>query len=197
MSLILDALKKLERDRTEAGSGVVVVGAVPWEGVRRRSPLWLVAAVLVLAAAAGATLWLLRPRTAAPVAMPPVAAQPAAAPSAAATVLPAPTPAAAARPIPAARPASADGPPAPRPLVVPGPAVPTRPAAAGPKARPAPGAAAGLRLVAISERDGRPVAMINDHLVFEGDSFDDVRVVRIGAAEVEIEVRGERRVLHF
>jgi len=80
---------------------------------------------------------------------------------------------------------------------VPGPAVPTRPAAAGPKARPAPGAAAGLRLVAISERDGRPVAMINDHLVFEGDSFDDVRVVRIGAAEVEIEVRGERRVLHF
>jgi hypothetical protein len=197
MSLILDALKKLERDRTEAAPSVVVVGAVPWEGVRRRSPLWLVTAVLVLAAAAGATLWLLRPRTAAPVVMPPAAATPAPAPSAAATAPPSPTLAAAAPPVAAARPAGADTPPAPRPLVVPGPAQPARAAAATPKARPAPAAASGLRLVAISERDGRPVAMINDHLLFEGDSFDGVRVVRIGAADVEIEVRGERRVLRF
>ena len=55
----------------------------------------------------------------------------------------------------------------------------------------------GLRLTAISQRDGRPVALINDRLVFEGDSFDGVRVIRIGESEVEVEVRGERRVLRF
>jgi len=33
--------------------------------------------------------------------------------------------------------------------------------------------------------------------VFEGDSFEGVRVIRIGEAEVEVEVRGERRVLRF
>ncbi|HKZ30869.1 MAG TPA: hypothetical protein VJ648_00775 [Vicinamibacteria bacterium] len=54
-----------------------------------------------------------------------------------------------------------------------------------------------LRLTAISRRDGRPVALINDRLVFEGDSFEGVRVIRIGEAEVEVEVRGERRVLRF
>ena len=47
------------------------------------------------------------------------------------------------------------------------------------------------------QRDGRPVAMINDRLVFEGDSFEGVRVLRIGDAEVEVEVHGQRRVLRF
>jgi hypothetical protein len=41
------------------------------------------------------------------------------------------------------------------------------------------------------------VALVNDRLVFEGDSFDGVRIVRIGEAEVEVEVRGQRRVLRF
>jgi hypothetical protein len=54
-----------------------------------------------------------------------------------------------------------------------------------------------LRLQAIAERDGHPVALINDRLVREGDSFDGVTVLRIGVAEVEIEVRGQRRVLRF
>jgi hypothetical protein len=39
--------------------------------------------------------------------------------------------------------------------------------------------------------------MINDRLVFEGDSFEGVRVLRIGDAEVEVEVHGQRRVLRF
>ena len=55
----------------------------------------------------------------------------------------------------------------------------------------------GLRLTAISHRDGRPVALMDDRLVFEGDSFDVVRVIRVGEAEVEVEVRGQRRVLRF
>jgi hypothetical protein len=54
-----------------------------------------------------------------------------------------------------------------------------------------------LHLNAISRRDGRPVALINDRLVFEGDGFDGVKVLRIGEAEVEVEVRGRRRVLRF
>jgi hypothetical protein len=41
------------------------------------------------------------------------------------------------------------------------------------------------------------VALINDRLLFEGDSFDGVKVLRIGQAEVEVEVRGKRRVLTF
>jgi hypothetical protein len=57
--------------------------------------------------------------------------------------------------------------------------------------------AVALRLNAISQRDGRPVALINDRLLFEGDSFDGVKVLRIGDAEVEVEVHGKRRVLRF
>jgi hypothetical protein len=54
-----------------------------------------------------------------------------------------------------------------------------------------------LHLNAISQRDGRPVALINDRLLFEGDSFDGVKILRIGETEVEVEVRGKRRVLRF
>jgi hypothetical protein len=61
--------------------------------------------------------------------------------------------------------------------------------------KPAPGM--GLQLQAIGERDGKPVAILSNRLVHEGDAFDGVTVVRIGADEVEIEVRGRRRVLRF
>ena len=68
---------------------------------------------------------------------------------------------------------------------------PPRPAAV----KPAPGT--DLQLQAIGERDGKPVAVLSNRLVHEGDAFDGVTVVRIGADEVEIEVRGRRRVLRF
>jgi hypothetical protein len=54
-----------------------------------------------------------------------------------------------------------------------------------------------IRLNAISVRDGHPVAILNDRLVREGDSFDGIRVVRIGEAEVEVEVGGVRKILTF
>ena len=41
------------------------------------------------------------------------------------------------------------------------------------------------------------MALINDRLLFEGDSFDGIKVLRIGEAEVEVEVHGKRRVLRF
>jgi hypothetical protein len=64
--------------------------------------------------------------------------------------------------------------------------------------RPAPSPAAEeFRLNAITTQDGHPVAVLNDRIVREGDSVDGVRIVRIGETEVEIEVKGKRRVLRF
>ncbi len=58
---------------------------------------------------------------------------------------------------------------------------PAKPSAAsGPIARPP------LILQAISERDSRPVAVINDQLVREGDLFEGARVLRIGAESVDV-----------
>jgi hypothetical protein len=54
-----------------------------------------------------------------------------------------------------------------------------------------------FELQAISAQNGQPVAVLNDRLVREGDSFDGVRVLRIGADEVEIEVAGRRRIVKF
>jgi hypothetical protein len=94
--------------------------------------------------------------------------------------------------------------PPPRRLEVPTHASPEPATGAAPGAEDAPPPAGeprtppdDIRLSAISEKDGRPVALINDHLVFEGDSVDGVKILRIGEAEVEVEVRGRRRVLRF
>ncbi len=69
-------------------------------------------------------------------------------------------------------------------------------AEAEPAGRPSDGSA-DLRLMAISSQDGRPVAVIGGRLVHEDDRFEGVHVVRIGESEVEVEVRGHRRVLRF
>lgn len=45
---------------------------------------------------------------------------------------------------------------------------------------------APLILQAVSERDSRPIAVINDQLVKEGDLMGGVRIVRIGADSVEV-----------
>ena len=201
MSLILDALKKLERDKDAREPNVLVVGSVPW-GARARSRLPLAAALAGtgLVALVAFALW---PRDR--------PARPAAAPSPVGSA-PAPTPTtSAAPPVPAAVRASAAPPPEARRLSVPS-------AAVGPAEVPSPGSAPAeeeesatspspsrveapapddLHLNAISQRDGRPVALINDRLLFEGDSFDGVKILRIGETEVEVEVRGKRRVLRF
>jgi hypothetical protein len=211
VSLILDALRKLEREKGAHEPGVLVVGSVPWgEHSRTRRLLLGAGAVLALALAVLAG-WLMRRNP-----TPPDAAHPAVAASptpVTASVAPAPVPA---TPSPTALTQEEQAPPAPPlrlshpPLVERPASAPDRAAAAGePKpevAAPAPGAPAAapsatvtdeLRLSAISRRDGKPVALINDRLVFEGDSFDGVRVIRIGEAEVEVEVKGQRRVLRF
>ncbi|HEX9185621.1 MAG TPA: hypothetical protein VGB87_01020 [Vicinamibacteria bacterium] len=188
MSLILDALRKLERDKDAREPGVVVVGSVPWG--HRPSRRWL---AITLAAAALAALlavggWLWRGARA--------PGAPAAAPS--------PGPA---LPIHTASPAAAAGTASPpagvppsRSLALPVPGRSPEAATEGTEPRPPaapPGASDDVRLTAISQKDGRPVAFVNDRLVFEGDSFDGIKVLRIGEAEVEVEVRGIRRVLRF
>jgi hypothetical protein len=183
VSLILDALKKLERDKDAREPGVLVVGSVPW-GARTpsRRPLVLALAGIGLLALVAFALW---PRD--------HGARPATAPARSdSPPAPAPTPAAV-PPSTTPAPASAAAPPERGRLAVP-------PAAAGTPPQPAAGAPMttdDLRLNAISQRDGRPLALINDRLVFEGDSFDGVKILRIGEAEVEVEVRGKRRVLRF
>jgi hypothetical protein len=192
VSLILDALRKLERDKDSREPGVLVVGSVPW-GEKRASyrPLALLSVALAALALAGWWWWRPTPRPSAPVAASPtVAAPPSPAPGRAAASPPPQSPApGSSAPVPAARhlevPTAGEEPP---------PAAPADEPAAAPASRSGPDA---LRLNAIARRDGRPVALINDRLVFEGDSFDGVKILRIGEAEVEVEVRGQRRVLRF
>jgi hypothetical protein len=206
MSLILDALRKLERERdANEPPGVLVVGSVPWGETSRTRRLVLVAAaagVLGLAMLAG---WLLRPVPRAPAAAAPSALPPVQAPATPApTPPPATLPAAVVPAEPTAPPIRLSRPiPSPQPRVLPpstatASETPQPPAPAAQGARPtAPAPAGDLRLTAISQRDGKPVALINDRLVFEGDSFDGITVIRIGDAEVEVEVQGQRRVLRF
>jgi hypothetical protein len=208
VSLILDALRKLERDKDRPDPSVVVVGSVPWQGVAdsRRVP-FAAGAIVAVCVLAGAALLLARRSPApAPAAAPPPGATAPAALASPAYAAPG-GPAAPARPLPpAVAPASrpALGPvPASRRLAVPGTAAGGTAAAplaaAADEARVAPGPATSerLQLMAISQRDGQPVAIISDRLVREGDSFDGVKVLRIGATEVEVDDRGQRRVLKF
>ena len=184
MSLILEALKKLDREKRAPDRGFLVVGAVPWPAPRPRPwmPLLL---VLAAGAAAGSVLWLAwraRGREEVPTRVVTSTTMSAAAPRAAAVPL-------------VVAPPSTLPPLVESPTRGPG----TRPAADRPAAEADRRAAApaGLLLQAISERDGKPIAVLNSRVVHEGDHFDGVTVVRIGADEVEIEEQGHRRVLRF
>lgn len=201
MSFILDALKKLERERETREPGVLMVGPVQWGGPERpRGRRRLAVGAALVAVVAAAALWWLSSR-------------PASAPSAPEVSVDAAAPVPRSTPTPPAVPA-----PPPWSLDRPGDGAEERPA------RPAetativedpplqledadPDAATNdtptsppvreFRLTAISERDGEPIALLNDRLVREGDSFEGLRILRIGDAEVEIEVRGERQTIGF
>lgn len=234
MSLILEALKKLDREKQAPDRGMVIVGPSAWpsprDGLFDLRGAGLVLAALVLGGAAGA-VWLLRARSSAePPAQPAVAAAPVqpaqAAPAWDGRPLSAPMPAKAGAYRPKARqepkpgtdaaPAAGGTEPVP-PESAPPEATVDEAAATPAEATPAestppepptteppPSRSASRRsgapdfqLQAISAQNGQPVAMLNDRLVREGDTFDNVRVVRIGADEVEIEVGGRRRIVKF
>jgi len=194
VSLILEALRKLERDKDAPERGFVVMAHVPWaQGGRGRSRLVGIA-VLTLAVAAGAlalALWRGGPGKRAGGDANPVASPPAVPPSGANTSGSAP-----ARPAFESRALAIEslGHVAPSPPVSPSPVASTSPSTAP---MPPPTTAPELRLNAISRQDDQPVAVLNDRLVREGDAFDGIRVIRIGETEVEVEVRGQRRILTF
>jgi hypothetical protein len=178
VSLILEALKKIDREKQAPERGFVVLGAAPW-GSRERASWGVLAGLVAIAVGVGGGLAVAFRRPPAP-----AAAQHQVVPAARRTDA---TPRS---PVPAAAPS--------RPTLAPDPAVPAgAPATPRPGGAPAGSATAAFTLVAISQRDGRPVALLNDRLVREGDSFDGVTIVRIGSDEVEVEVNGRRRVIGF
>jgi hypothetical protein len=193
LSLILEALKKLEREKSHPDRGFLVLGAQPDRPHRRA---WLaVAGVTALAALVGAAVWLARPGSA------PSPPEVSAGPSG--TIADVASPAAA----PTMTPVVAGGltrtAAAAAPVSLPGESGAHTPAPPSgtqekPHAQPSPQAMEPpFRLEAISRRDGEPVAILNGRLVREGDRLGSARVVRIGELEVVIEVDGTRSVLGF
>jgi hypothetical protein len=199
VSLVLEALKKLDREKGRDERGFVVMAAAPWPTrAARRWPVWVALAVVAVAVA---TVVALRPpRAAAPVAPAPAAA-PVAPPVAAPAAAVPPAAGSEARPLTSARSAPAS------PAVVAPPAAEDTARASVSSSTPAPVAAAApaampaaepvLRLQAISQRDGQPIAIVNDHLVRVGDEIDGIRVLAIRAEEVDVEFHGRRTTLRF
>lgn len=191
MSLIFEALKKLEREKQAPERGILVVGPSHWAGGpagRARLSLAVLGALVLVGLGVVIGTFLRRP---------PQAAAPAAAP---------------ASPPPVTAPAMLDTGSAPAPrLLPPSPPVATPPhssvaaSATAPVAPATPRSEAPqpngptLTLQAITEQDGVPVALINDRLMRVGEAFEGVKVLGITAGEVEVQVEatGERRVLKF
>jgi hypothetical protein len=181
VSLVLEALRKLDREKGRDERGFVVTAAAPWPTrAERRGPLWAALGAAAVVIVGLVVLWASRPPFVAPVApVPPTS-----------VAVPPSTPVVA----PAAPPSLA-GPRtnvSPRPFTAPARAA--SPAAIAVRSAPAD---PGLHLQAISARDGQPIAIVNDHLVHVGDEFDGVRILAIRGMEVDVEVRGRRTTLHF
>ena len=221
MSLILEALRKLDRDRSNPDPGVVVVGAQVWPArstATRSLALGLGAFGLV---ALG--FWLgTRPHQIppGPAGVPVTSTDAPRAPSSAPLVretsirgrstgaepsTPTPVPRLttdATAPQRAAAETRADDDTAePQPAEEPSATEPI--GAAGGEASIASGEPkhstlpALPTLHAITRRGDRNVALLDDHVVAEGDSYDGWKVIRIGEAEVEIVLAGQRHTLRF
>lgn len=205
MSLILEALRKLDREKDAPQRGVLVLATVTAPDRRPRRPIVGLLALAGLVALAGATVLALRgnrPGQAPAAAVPPAAI---ASDDGGATASGPSRP-----PIPGAD-ADAQGPSVPadtarskavEPAATP-PLAESTPPAPSPAAEPSEAplslqpAPEALVLEAIAERDGERIAVLSGRLVREGDVFGATRVVRIGGSEVEIETAGVRRVLRF
>jgi len=222
VSFILDALKKLEREKQTREPEVVVVGPVPWGGADHGGGRrWLfLSGVAVAVIVGGAGWWLAsgsrfdaapKPLATSRPGTEPIAATPAEPESRVQREPPtAPRRAAATTPAPAPRRLGLPGnekvaprAEAPEPSISEPSAPPPAETAVVVEDVPLASPAAddpedvAFRLSAISTRDGEPVALLNDRLVREGDAFEGIRILRIGTTEIEIEVDGERRTIGF
>ncbi|MET0552990.1 MAG: hypothetical protein ABW221_08135 [Vicinamibacteria bacterium] len=191
MSLIFEALKKLDREKKTPERGFLVLGGAPAAGERR---LRVPALLLLLIAAAGGGFLIARgtnpgraeapppvPSTTGPVTVPRL-------------MPPAPLPPEAVEaPAIAARPPAEAAPAAPVEREAPATAAPAPLAAA----TPAPPATPAFALQAVAEQDGQPVAIVNGQLVRVGDLVNGARVLRIEREEVELDQAGRRLLLTF
>lgn len=201
MSLVLDALRRVEKPDARPGSVGVALASYRPRGRQRSFIL-----PLVLGLGTGAVLLFVLEatgRTAPRASNPPLSAPEAR------TVT--------ARPVPAEMPPAPLVNPEPRSaepkdsgaaatapgasaLAPPRPSQSTTPAefrSNTAEARPGPAASKAanppLVLQAISERDSRPIAVINEHLVREGDVLDGVRILSIGPETVDILLENGRK----
>ena len=192
MSFILDALRKVDRENRQSGEVVPPVAAVAKlrkERVHRRRQFAAMAAIAVASAAATALLLRQSP-------LPEPAPTYAPAPQAALIEAVVEKPV---EEIPAARnPVTEVAPPerAPErtPLTeepAPSPEIETpAPVEAKPPSEPP-----RLVLQGTSVLDGRPVAVVSDRRVFEGDIIEGAVVIRIEELSVELEFEGRRFTL--
>jgi hypothetical protein len=180
MSLILEALRKLEREKPDqARHTTVLLAPLAWPKSTRDRRLSIALGV-ILVTLVGAAGWFIIKSALQP---PGPLAHSAPAPP------PSPTP-------------TVPGPPPP-----PTPVAPLRPTQASPPARhgaqptaPRQGATStGFRLTAIGDQEGVSVAVLNDRLMRVGDSLLGARIVRIGETEVELvrEVDGRHFTIGF
>jgi hypothetical protein len=190
VSLILEALKKVERERVAPEQrGFLVLGPAAW-APSRSNVGWVLGMVAAAGVAGGAVYVGTRPAATA-VQVAPTPAE-TVAPASAEPVVPGPAaPAVSVRAVP---PANADWGPPPQSET---PRTRSAAPAGTGKTVPLPPSGPVLQLNAISEQDGVPIAVVNERVVREGDTFDGIRVLRIGTAEVEVEVAGARRILRF
>lgn len=180
MSLVLEALRRVEKSDARPGSvGVVVASYGPPK--RRRG----VVLPLLLGLATGVVLiFVARPQTH--------------------TVTPRQEAASRETTLPRVNHSvSAAMPESPALQTGPRPATPSEaPAFARAEKTKTPGPAISVRppliLQAISERDSRPIAVINDQLVREGDLFEGARILRIGAESVDVRLEnGKAATVRF
>jgi len=210
VSLILEALRKLDRDKRAPERGFLVMAPAPWPAsARARLPQLVLGLAIAMAVGGGLAYWLLRP---APQAAPAVAQAPVASTVPATTqpasltlvseppVIPETLPRAMpAKPAPAVTTPATLPPPPSTAASAEKPPVPAVTGATAPVAT-APAferLAAPFVLQAISSRDGWPVAVINGRLVREGDLIDGVAILKIGVDTVELAVAGTHQVVHF
>ena len=181
MSLILEALRKREREKQAPERGFLVMAETPWTPARGLG-VWAIVTAAALAFGLGAAFASLHP----------LARSSSAQIAPAATLAATPRMAMPAAPFLTLLPGVARATPAPVTPEAPS----SLPGATLASAPPSP-TATRLVLQAISERDGQPVALISDHLLHEGDSLDGARLLHIGETEVELEQDSQRLTLRF
>jgi len=187
MSFILDALRKVDEGNRRSGEVLPPVAAVERlrnERLHRRRQLGAMAVIAVLSAAATALI-LRKPPGPEPV-QPSAPAQPA-------TVVESPIVDAKIPSADAAVPERAPDPPRPAERAAAAPTGKTATPVAS-EAKPPPGPPQ-LVLQGTSVLDGRPVAVVSDRRVFEGDTIDGAVVIRIEERSVVLEFEGRRFTL--